>query len=875
MRLSAALYRLLLYRYPRRLRDRYGAQMLDDFRLLLEEAVTERRGPRPVFGVWKRVLAEWFRPIPGAPRRSSSVGDLVGRTRIVVRSLFRSPGFTLPALLVLAVGMTACTAIFTVVDAILFRPLALPQADRIVVVCEDHPRMAGLCNASPGNVADFAEGSASLEALGIGRGWPFALATDEGSQGVRGGLATAGFLSALGARTALGRVFRSDEHGPDRDDVALLSHSFWLRHFGADAAIIGRTIRLDGEPATVIGVLASDFEAPLGLDDVELWRPPHFDPLDPEVRGWRGFAAVGRLASGSSLPAAEAELTGIYTGLAARHDDIDADWRLRVEPLLRVVVGDTRPILLAFLAAAGILLLIVCANVANLVLARGLDRARELSVRTALGADRRRLIGDILLESVIISAIALGAALILGRGVTEALLRLAPPQIPRLDEVALDARVFAFVGGLSILATALFALLPAFRVTANGLAASARAGGGAVTSPAARRLRSTLVTAEVALAVVLVATAGVLTRSFVSYLAWDPGFERESLVAVSAFLDTSKHEGPSAWAALYQRLEARLEAVPGVVAASTASAGPLFGGGDGATPATPDATDPLAPRPDARWFDVGPEHFATLGVEIVEGEEFSEAQARGTRPVALVNEALAAAAWPDGSSPVGRRLQLPELELDFDVVGVVADVPPVIPGEPAPPEVYWANRQLPRPATFVLIRTRADPSALLPQIEQAFTDVDPDLSVGTPRSLTEAEGRALVRPRFQAVVLLAMGLAGIALAWAGVYAVVSYSVAQRERELGIRMALGARARTVVRAVLRASLVPAFWGVALGMGASVLAVSALGRVVQGLDAIDPGSILTAGLLLLGAALLAAAVPALRIARTDPVVAMRSD
>ena len=802
------------------------------------------------------------------------MGEVVRAMRQAARSLARSPGFSVPALLILAIGMTAATAIFTVVDSIVFRPLDLPDSERLVLVCEEHPRMQGYCNAAPGQVEDFRRAAGTLSDIGIGRTWPYALSDRAGSVGVNGGIATAGFLRALGVQPELGRIFTDDEHGPDNDKVVLLGHALWTTRYGADPAIVGSTITMDGEPYTVIGVLPAGFEAPFDMAGAQLWKPPHFDLLDPEVRGWRGFRAIGRLAPGVEISAATEELRALYAGIAERHPEVNDEWRLRVSPLLDVVVGDTRPVLLAFLGAAGLLLLIVCANVANLLLARGLGRRHELAVRAALGAARSRLIGGILVESLVLTLIATAVAAALAAGATRLLILLAPPEIPRLDEVAMDGRVLAFAALLSVAATALFAVLPALRVTAGDLAETVKSGARGLESRASNRLRGALVIAELALSVVLLASAGLLARSFAAYLAWDPGFDRGSLVAVSAFANTSKYDSREELFSMWRQAEEQVAALPGVVSVATASAGPLFGGGDGATPYVPEGRDATGELPSVRWYDVGPGYFRTLGDAVVAGREITEADGLGVAPVAVVNEAMARAAWP-GESAVGRIVRLPELKLSFQVVGVVADVDPLTPGLAAPAEIYWSNRQLGRPATWFLVRTAGAAAEMSKAVTDAILSVDPDLSLGTPRSLASQESRQLVRPRFQAVVLLVFALAALALSAVGVYAVIAYAVARRVREMGIRMALGAAAADVVGLVVRSSMGVTLAGVGLGLVGAVLAGRLLQGVVHGVSPTDPLTLAGAGLVLGCTATLAALVPAARASRADPQTAIRTE
>lgn len=803
------------------------------------------------------------------------MGGFLRAVRMAVRTLVRTPGFTVPALLILAIGMTAATAIFTVVDSIVFRPLDLPDPGRLVMVCEDHARLRGYCNGSPGNIEDFRRQARSFSELGIGRTWPYAVEkTEGGSEGITGGLASAGFLRALGARPVIGRLFGDDEFG-DRDKVIVLSHGFWTTRYGADPAAVGSTVRMDGDVYEIIGVLQEGFEAPFSMASVPLWKPLHFDPLDPEVRDWRGFRAIGRLAPGIPRTAAGEELRALYGRIAEAYpEDVNGEWSLRLTPLLDVVVGDTRPVLMAFLGAAALLLLIVCANVANLLLARGLGRRRELAVRAALGAERGRLVRGILGESLVLTGLAALVALALAQGATALLLRFAPP-MPRMDEVMVDGRVFAFAALLSVVATAVFAVLPALRVTAWDLAQTIKAGAREGESGSSSRLRSALVIAELALSLVLLAGAGVLARSFSEYLSWDPGFERANLIALSAFANTGKYESREQLFSMWRRAEERVSAVPGVVSVATASAGPLFGGGDGALPYVVEGADEAAQElPSVWWFDVGPGYFRTLGLPMLEGREITEMDGLGVEPAAVVNQTMARDAWPNESA-LGRSVHIPELERSFRIVGVVADAKPLTPGQAPVPQIYWSNRQLGRPATFFLVRTSGEPGALAASAEEALLSVDPDLSLGTPAPLVAAEERRLVRPRFQALVILVFALAALALSAVGVYAVVSYSVARRVREMGIRMALGAGSGDVLRLVLRSSMSVALVGVSVGVLAS-LGVGRLTRgLVHGVSPTDPLSLGVAALVLTAAAALAAYVPARRATRADPVQAIRTD
>lgn len=814
-------------------------------------------------------------PTPKDVKNKKGVGmaDRVRDVRLALRFLARSPGFALPALLILAVGMTAATAIFTVVDSIVLRPLDFPESQRLLIVCEDHPRLRGVCIASPRVVEELRRSTSTLSDLGIARAWSFMLADGEGLDRVRGGLAEAGALRALGIQPEAGRLFRDEEFG-DANRVALLSHSFWTARYGADPSLVGAAVSLDGVPHEVVGVLPEGFDLPFDLAGIQVWTPPHFGPLDPDVQGWRGFRAFGRLAPGASLAAADAELTTAYTGLADILEEVDDSWRVRVDSLLGVVVGDARPVLMAFLAGAVLLLLVVCANVANLLLARGQGRRRELAVRAALGAERTRLVRQILTEGFVLAAVATGLAVLMAKGATRVLLGLAPPEIPRLDEVAVDGRILLVAGLTALLVTLAFAVIPAFRVTSWNLGQTIKTGGRSGPERGSGRLRSGLVIVELALSVVLLASAGLLTRSFLRYLDWDPGFDRDNLLAVSTFVDVGKYPTREEFMGVLRRGEELVSALPGVVSAATASAGPLFGGSDGATAFLPDGGDPSGQLPVAWWFDIGPGYFATLGVEVVQGRELTETDAPGTTLVSVVNETLARLAWPAGDA-VGKVIHLPEREQSFTVVGVVADVPPLRPGEATRPEIYWSNRQLGRPAPMVLVRTSGDPAAQAAAVLDALREADPDISLGTPRTLTSSERRALIRPRFQALVLLFLAGAALALSAAGVYAVVSYSVAQRIPEMGVRMALGAGEGRVLGMVMGASLRVAAAGVVLGLVGSLWVGRFLQGMIHGVSPADPVSVGTSAGVLLAVAALAALLPARRATRADPLQAMRAE
>ncbi len=789
--------------------------------------------------------------------------------RITVRTLFRHLDFSVPAFLLLFLGMTVVTTVFAMVDGIVFRPLDLPEPDRLVVVCEGHRDLADYCIASPANVEDLAASGAVTE-LGIARGWAFRLTDESGSRGVRGGLATAAFFRALGAAPAAGRYFLPEEVGPDRDKVVVLAHPLWVSRYGADVGAIGRTLDLDGTPHRIVGVLSERARVPLAnLESVELWKPPHFDPTDAEVRGWRGFTALGRLAPGVGRSVAEEELSGIYRGLAAAYPaDIDENWRLRVESLHDRVLGASARVLLMFLAGSCLLGLIVCAQVANLFLTRGLMRRQEIAIRSALGSGRSRVVAALVVEGLVLTFAAAGVAVPATFLATRLLVRLAPPELPRLGQVAVDARVFAFAVLTALVVTTLFAVLPALRLTRASSGRAIVAGARAGSSGSTERWRTSFMAGGLAFSTILLASAALLFRSFAGYLAWHPPFERDDVLVASAFIDTGVHPSRDDVAALLRRSEEALASVPGVLAASTASAGPLFGGGDGATPFETSGAGADGSEGSAWWFDVGPDYFSTLGIPVVSGRELAESDGRDSEPVALVNRELTRRAW-GGDAAVGAILRLPDLGRTVRVIGVVADVEPLTPGASTRPEVYLSNRQAPRWGTYFVVRADGGSVSVAAALEGALEAVDPTLTVGAPRTLRSIERTALVRPHFLASVGLGLALSALALAVLGVYGMVSYVISERARETAIRVALGATPGQVVRRVLGRTAAVAAAGVGTGL---ITALWVGGRIAE----VAPGSadgstwvVLAAATILFVLAAAAAWFPARRAARHDPI------
>jgi putative ABC transport system permease protein len=799
---------------------------------------------------------------------------LIHDFRYAIRTLLRSPGFALLSVLTLALGIGVSVAIFSVVDRVLLRPLPFPDSRRLVALCETHPSVQGFCIASPPDVEDFSRATRTLTAIGLGRDWPFTARRGAASEGVEGGLATPGLFRTLQITPALGRLFRPEDMGTGAHRVVVLSDALWRSWYGGDRAAVGRSLVLNGDGYEIVGVLPPDVEIPR-LEDSKLWVPLPFDPRDEENRKWRGFQVVGRLAPGATPASAASELGAVQRDLGARYPETNRDWGVRVEPLLDQMVGPVRPTLLVFMGAVAILLLVACANVANLLVARGASREREFALRSALGAAPRRLFRLIATESVVLALAGGAGGLLVARWAMDVLLPLMPGSLPRIGDTALDARVLGFALLLTVATGIVAGLAPAARAARLDLAAAIKEGHQPVAWRRALGLRGGLVIAEVAMAFVLATGAGLLARSFASLLRWKPGFDQTHLLTFWTLASDGKYRDHASVAALFERIAAELKTVPGVTSVGMASSGPLFGGRETDEfvlegPGAGGSREPVV----ARWYDMDPGYFPTLGVALRRGRLFTAADREGAPPVALINEAMARRYFA-GADPVGRRLRMKNATAPLEIVGVVADIPPFLPGTPAQPEIYWPYAQSPRWASFFVLRTAGDPSAIVKAVQARLAGVDPDMEASSVSTLEERVGRELRRPRFNLLLIGVFAAFALSLTLVGVYGVVAASVAGRTREIGVRVALGATSPQVLGMVLREGMVLTGLGVGIGLVAAVWLTRFASNLLYGVTPGDAATRVVVVLLVAAAALLACWLPARRATRVDPVVALRSE
>jgi putative ABC transport system permease protein len=794
------------------------------------------------------------------------VDALLQDVRFALRTLLKTPTFTAAVVATIAIGMGATTAMFTVVDAILLRPLPFQDSERAVMLCETNPSIGDWCGASPMNVADWARASRTLESAGVARTEPIIAGSGSEHYGVKGGIASPGFFQVLHLRPRLGRVLEERDMDRGANHVALVSHLFWQSRLGADPGIVGRPIVLDDTPFTVVGVLPADTYLPGShLAEVEVWKPLTASVDNVENRGWRGFTAIGRTAKGVTPTAVQADLDIIRAQLEKAYPEANQHWGLRIVGLRAQIAGDVSATLWVFLGAVAFVLLIACANVASLLLVRATGRAAEFAVRASLGARGRRLVQQLVTESLVLSLAGGALGLLLAAWATAAFVAFAPGSIPRLNEVTIDGRVIAFAFLLSTATAVVFGSAPARQALKRDLHDTLK--GLRATRGVETRLRSALVVAELALALMLLVGAGLLTRSFSRLLQWDPGFAREGLVT-SWMLPPQSVTDP---VAVMERVRDEVATVPGIRSAALGSAGPLFGGREtgglrieGQAPFAP------ADMPTIDWFDIGPHYFGTLGVRVRRGRQFTANDRAGATMVGIVNETFARRFFA-GRNPIGQRVTVEEHPCE--IVGVVADVKPFRPDEPTPPQIYWPIQQYRRGAAYLILRTTAGTAGLDRSVQARAASVAPGIQLSPPVSLDERVARNLVSPRFNMLLVGAFALIAMLLSAVGVYGVLAYAVTSRTREIGVRIALGATPGTLLAGVVRRGMTLAAIGIAGGCAGALAIGRLLGSLLHGLSATDPVTLASAVALLVLVALAACWLPARRASRMDPIAALR--
>ena len=808
--------------------------------------------------------------------------------RYGARLLARNKGFTAVAVLTLALGIGANTAIFSVVNELLLHPLPYPGAERIVMLWEVSPEGTRQNPISPANFRSWVEQSTVYESIAAFTDRRYNLTGNHPSEGepeeVAVQIATPELFRVLGVEPFLGRALTPEDALPDAPDVAVLSHGFWMRRFGGDRGLIGRTIMLNGSPFTVVGILPPGFQWHIRqmsntTKPSEIWVALGLSADQPSWRG-RHLLAVARLKPGVSFERAGAELNAIAARYAIETPRFNKGYSADVIPLREQFVGKVRPALLVLFGAVGFVLLIACANVVNLLLSRAAAREKEIMLRTALGARRVRVIRQLLTESLLLAALGCALGLLLAAWGIRALVAISPGDLVNLEGVGLNFQVLALTVAVSLVTGVLFGLAPAVEATRMNLGDALKEGGKGAGGHSARssRLRGALVVAEVALALVLLAGAGLLIKSFLRLQGIDPGFKRDNVLTMVMRLPGARYSENQQMVDFYRQAGERLRALPGVLDAGMVNYLPLYGGLGARTDFTvegrPLPPDGEGPGTDVRVTDAS--YFRAMGIPLLRGRGFTEGEMSEARHVVLINESMARQHFP-GEDPIGKRItvSMSAEPAPTEIVGIVGDVRYESLVDEAYPTVYMPIPELTYPFMTLVLRTGGDPLSIAPAVRKALREIDPDQPVSDVRTMDEVMSATVSRARFNTLLLgLFAGLATL-LAAIGIFGVMNYSVTLRTREIGLRMALGAKPGQVLMLVLRQGLVLTAIGIAAGLAGALALTRVMSGLLFGVGSTDPSTFAAIVLLLTFVSLIACYLPARRATRVDPQIALRYD
>ncbi|MDQ3545703.1 MAG: ABC transporter permease [Verrucomicrobiota bacterium] len=793
--------------------------------------------------------------------------------RYAVRQLVKNPGFAAVAILTLALGIGACTAIFSVVNGVLLQPLDYPQPDRIVVIRETNLPAFPEFAVSPPNYLDWEKQTKSYACLAAYSGSQINLTGEGEPQRLIGVKATAHYFDVYGIQPVLGRWFVPEEDAPGKNHVVVLSHPFWQRVFGGERKVIGRSIQLNGEPYTVIGIAPPGFGQ---ASKVDTWTPMGFKPDETsgDARGGHYLNAIGRLRPGVTVAQARAELEVLAAQLARQYPDSNKGWGVVMAPMLDYAVRDVRAILYTLLGAVGCVLLIACANIANLLLARATARHRELAIRTALGASRIRLVRQLLTESVILALAGGAAGILLAGWGLDLLLALAPSTLPRTGDIHLDGTVLVFALVLSALTGVVFGIAPALLAAHTDVQEGLKQGARGSTD-ARGRLRGALVVIEVAFALVLLGAAGLLARSFMQLTHVDPGFAPENATAMRLALPEKKYEKPEQQLAFSNAVLARLRALPGVEAVGLTHSLPLLSDWVLGFKIAGRPEVPPSDMPSTNYYSVTPDYFRAMGIRLVRGRVFNEHDDARAPRVAIINETLARQFFPN-EDPLGKQILVTQgPDVWRQIVGIVADIKQYGVDKETTSQSYEPFAQAPFRSLNFVLRTKGSSASLAGALRPAVYAVDKDQPIGTIQPLEEILGATIAKQRFAMLLLLVFSSVALIIAAVGIYGVMAYSVVQRTGEFGIRMALGAQRSDVLRLVLSSAGKLVGLGLLLGLGATFVASRVMGSLLFQTNAHDPLTFGLTTLLLASVALAACFLPARRATRVNPIEALRAE
>jgi putative ABC transport system permease protein len=831
----------------------------------------------------RRYISALDRGTESATRRKDYFGELRQDLTYALRKLRSSPAFTITAIATLALGIGANAAIFSVVNGVLLRPLPFPHPEQLLKVYSTNRSSGNLhASVSPLDLDDWRAQRSALADIGgfwySDGGSGVDLTGDGDPQRLSATFIAPGFFSTLQVGAAEGRLPREDElvrGGPDK--VVVLSYGFWQRQYGSSQSVIGRTITLQGAPYQVIGVMPRNFAYPSDRVDAYIPYSTITDDMIPRIRPVRILDAIARMRPGMTVAAAGAELNTIAARLSAQYPENAAWGETTVLRLRDDMTGDVRTALLVLLGAVAFVLVMGCVNVASLLLARASVREREIAVRAALGAGRGRIMRQLLTESIVLALAGGVAGIAVARVGVGALLALSAGQLPRDTDVHVDGAVLLFALALSLLTGLLFGLVPAIHASRAALQGTLREAGRGVAG-GARRLRNALVIAEVALAVVLVVGAGLMTRSFVQLMSVDPGFRPDHLVAVNFTISTTRH-GKN-WQQYYRDVIDKARTVPGLVSVGATKDAPFRGNGERDSFGPPGyvvkaGEDP----PTARMMHVSDGYFQTIGARIIGGREFLPSDRADGPNIVLVNEAFAKH-WFPGENAVGKSIGMAPTQINgmgapAQIIGVVGDIRQTSMDEPGRETIYEDNMINGRVKVALVARTAGEPITMARKLREAIWSVDKEQPITSIETFEDVVSGSMARPRLLTVLLGSFGALGLILGALGIYGVLAYLVNERQREIGVRIALGAPASSVLWMFVGRGLALTGAGLAIGLGGALMLTRLMSGVLYGVKATDPLTFAAVGSILLGVAALASWIPARRAAHVDPVEALRSD
>lgn len=793
--------------------------------------------------------------------------------RYALRMLLKSPGTTAIALISLALGIGANTAIFSVFHTILLRPLPFAAPERLVRVTGVNAKRASIDTVSTYDVEDWAQRSKTIEKFAVYRDAHFTLTGEGRAEAIPSGIASASFFDVLGVKPAIGRFFTAEEDQPGSNHVVVLTYGLWQSRFGGKPDVIGSSISLDREPYTIVGVLPRDFEMP-SVDWMQLWAPNSTDEDLQRGRWLRNRSVVARLRDSVTLQQAQTEIEALAAQTAQEHPDTNAGWSARIQQLLETEVGETRRPLTILFAAVALVLLIACVNVVNLLLTRVTNRRGELAVRLALGATAQRLGRLLVTETLLLCAAGGALGLLVAIWALQGLVTIAPPGTPRLAMVHIDGWSVAFAAGVSVLIGIVVGLIPSWRASSMNVEATLKESG---SQRAGSRFRTAdlLAGIEVALSVLLLVGAALLAQSFLRLLRIPTDFKPDGVLTVFASAPETRYKTGAQVVDFYDRAREQIRSIPGVVAVAQGSVGPYFGWQESNEYARADEPDASGGKyPEAQYANITSGYFSTLGIPLVKGRDFTDADTAKAQQVAIVNQAFARANWPNADA-IGKRIRLVRGDDVVEIVGVASDVRTWPSAMTPKPAIFYPYAQQARWATFFIVRTTGDAAAISKTVRDRIWSVEPNAVISSARTLREQMARPLQRPRFNMLLMVLFASLATVLAVVGVYGVISFATAQRTREIGVRIALGASRGNVLRMVLSEGLKVVVLGAVVGTIAAVASAQVIRALLFGIAPTDPLTLIAVPIVLALITIGACYVPARRATQVDPMQALRNE